>query len=147
MNSNATLNTNRDAASSNIITWLTPSETCGCFLCYHKRRIVTDSSSRRENIQTWGGRKWNDLYHRFISGHKCFFKKHLVPEEKNWHCMFVKDARCHIQRSRRWRQKLPSQRRASETEVQYLFEATGHFLQDIFQPEPGLYTETMIFTS
>lgn len=71
--------------SSNIITWLTPSATCGCFLFVIRREGSLqihhqDMKTYKPEEEWFGAVGFNN--HIFISGHKCSFKKNIWCQNK-----------------------------------------------------------------
>lgn len=119
--------------TSNIITWLTPSATCGCFLFVIRREGSLqihhqDMKTYKPEEEWFGAVGFNN--HIFIFGHKCSFKKTFGARIKKlaficfwktrlWSDLSVSVARCHIQRSRR-------RRTESVAEFQYLFDVTWY---------------------
>lgn len=68
-----------------MITWLTPSATCGCFLFVIRREGSLqihhqDMKTYKPEEEWFGAVGFNN--HRFISGHKCSFKKNIWCQNK-----------------------------------------------------------------
>lgn len=113
--------------------WLTPSATCGCFLFVIRREGSLqihhqDMKTYKPEEEWFGAVGFNN--HRFISGHKCSFKKNIWCQNKKIGVyMFLKNTlvfrfvrfsrTLHIQRSRR-------RRTESVAEFQYLFDVTWY---------------------